>query len=130
LASLSNVVKTNYVGNPTEDFNFDMIRNVANHLAKVVSYISKLRVKIKQQTQKNYMKGTNLLFVYIINEWLIDYARHNNDSLSASGLSSVIAKLSAHQFKGDDDENYTINAVEYYDTTDYDNISSEMTDHA
>lgn len=128
LASLSNVVKTNYIGNPAEDFNFDMIRNVANHLAKVVSYISKLRVKIKQQTQKNYMKGTNLLFIYIINEWLIDYARHNNNSLSASGLSSVIAKLSAHQFK-DDDENYTINAVEYYDATDYDNISSEMTDH-
>ena len=108
-----------------------MIRNVANHLAKVVSYISKLRVKIKQQTQKNYMKGTNLLFIYIINEWLIDYAKNNNDSLSASGLSSIIAKLSAHQFKSDDDdENYTINAVEYYDTTDYDNISSEMTDHA
>jgi hypothetical protein len=50
LASLSNVVKTNFVGIPSDDFNFDMIRNVANHLAKVVSYISKLRVKIKQQT--------------------------------------------------------------------------------
>ena len=47
LASLSNVVKANFVGIPAEDFNFDMIRNVANHLAKVVSYISKLRVKIK-----------------------------------------------------------------------------------
>lgn len=127
IESLSSVVSRNYIGDPEKDFNFEMIRDVASHLAKVVSYISKLRVKVKQQTQKNYMKGTNLLFMYIINEWLIDYARHNASSLSALGLSSVYANLSSHQFKGDDDENYTINAVEYYDTTDYDNISAGMT---
>ena len=128
LASLSNVVKANFVGIPAEDFNFDMIRNVANHLAKVVSYISKLRVKIKQQTQKNYMKGTNLLFVYIINEWLIDYARHNSNSLMSLGLSSVFANLSSHQFRVEDDEKYTINTIEYYDTTEYSNISTETSE--
>lgn len=126
VASLSSVVSRNCIGDPKKDFNFEMIRDVASHLAKVVSYISKLRVKVKQQTQKNYMKGTNLLFVYIINEWLVDYARHNASSLSAFGLSSVYANLSSHQFKSDDDENYTISAVEYYDTTDYTNISTEM----
>jgi hypothetical protein len=42
------------------------------------------------------MKGTNLLFVYIINEWLIDYARHNSNGLMSLGLSSVFANLSSH----------------------------------
>lgn len=71
------------------------------------------------------MKGTNLLLVYIINEYLIDYAKHNKDALIESGLSSVYRSLSAHQFKeSEDTENYTINSVEFYDETDYTNISA------
>ncbi len=56
-----------------------MIEQVAKNLANLTLYIQKIREKIKQQTQKNYMKGTNLLLVYIINEYLIDYAKHNRD---------------------------------------------------
>jgi len=42
------------------------------------------------------MKGTNLLLVYIINEYLIDYAKHNKDHLLESGLSAVYGSLSSH----------------------------------
>lgn len=71
------------------------------------------------------MKGTNLLLVYIINEYLIDYAKHNRDYLLEADLSSVYGSLSAHQFKETEDtENYTINSVEFYDETDYTNISA------
>jgi len=52
------------------------------------------------------MKGTNLLLIYIINEWLIDYARHNakryleDPDLSSenilSGFEQIFSSLSDH----------------------------------
>lgn len=71
------------------------------------------------------MKGTNLLLIYIINEYLIDYAKHNQQSLFDSGLSSIYENLHEHQFKeSEDTEDYTINPIEYYDETNYFNLSS------
>ncbi len=126
-ASLSTVIKRNPAGKVSSDIDFGMIQNVAHYLAKIVSYIASIRTKLKQQTQKNYMKGTNLLFIYIVNEWLIDYAKANSAALSANGLETICKNLSAHQFKLDDGESYTINQVEYYDPTEYMNISGETT---
>lgn len=125
--SLSTVIKKNPVGIISSDIDFGMIQNVAHYLAKIVSYIASIRIKLKQQTQKNYMKGTNLLFIYIVNEWLIDYAKANSAALSANGLETICKNLSAHQFKLDDGESYTINPVEYYDPTQYMNISGVTT---
>lgn len=125
LDQLSTVIKTPFTRDPERDINTSMISEVAKNLANLTLYIQKIREKIKQQTQKNYMKGTNLLLVYIINEYLIDYAKHNKDHLLESGLSAVYGSLSSHQFKeSEDTENYTINSVEFYDETEYTNISA------
>lgn len=125
VSQISTVIPLNPVGNPSIDINYRMIHDVAHHLATLTTYIQKIREKIKQQTQKNYMKGTNLLLIYIINEYLIDYAKHNQTKLAAAGLSGIYAKLSAHQFKeSEDSERYTINPVEFYDETNYTNISA------
>lgn len=119
------VINQNPIGNPMVDLSWDMLDDIAEHLANMTIYIQKIREKIKQQTQKNYMKGTNLLLIYIINEYLIDYARQNKNSLIESGLSNVYASLSSHQFRElEDTEDYTIDVIEYYDSTNYNNISA------
>lgn len=119
------VINQNPIGNPIVDFSWDMLDDVAEHLANMTIYVQKIREKIKQQTQKNYMKGTNLLLIYIINEYLIDYARQNKKSLIESGLSNIYSNLSSHQFRElEDTEDYTIDVIEYYDSTNYNNISA------
>lgn len=63
------------------------------------------------------MKGTNLLLRYVINEYLIDYSRANllNDSTN-----QFLRSLSSHSI---DD----IDIVEYFDTTEYFNLSTGYT---
>ena len=125
VSQISTVISQTPSGDPKTDIRYGMIHDVALHLAKLTTYIQKIREKVKQQTQKNYMKGTNLLLVYIINEYLLDYAKHNQKKLYDAGLSGIYAKLSAHQFKeSEDTESYTINPVEFYDETNYNNISA------
>jgi len=51
------------------------------------------------------MKGTNLLLIYVINEYLIEYSRHNKDFFLETDLSGnykhpelydIYSKLSSH----------------------------------
>lgn len=117
--------------NPDVDINFKMVSSVARYLAKLARYINKLREKIKLQTRKNYMKGTNLLLIYIINEWLIDYSRHNSskflgNSDTSAAFSTVFASLSNHQFTTVPGT-YTIGVDENYDQTEYFNLSTSTT---
>lgn len=67
------------IGANSEDLelNGEIISDVAKSLADTALYISDLRDRIKLQTRKNYMKGTYNLMLYVINEFLVDYARTN-----------------------------------------------------
>ena len=55
----------------------DELFAVAENLTTYTQYIAKLRNKIKLQVRKNYMKGTNNLLIYLINQFLVDYSRTN-----------------------------------------------------
>lgn len=102
-----------------------IVEAVASTLADLTMYIAKLREKVRLQTRKNYMKGTNNLIRYVINEYLVDLARNSpifkNDALSSNFLSSVRAELSSHDIDN-------VQVVEYYDTTQYYNINTSTTD--
>lgn len=133
--------------NPDNDINWQMVDVVAEYLASFTMYSSKIRDKIKLQTQKNYMKGTNLLMIYVINEYLNEYAKHNakfflEQKTDANGdpvidsngnpeykypelALSVYPMLNGHQFSDDGGTSYSIDIGEYYDRTEYFNISTE-----
>lgn len=124
--------------NPKVDIDFEMVRTVSHYLAMVVSYICKIREKLKFQTQKNYMRGTDLLIIYVINEFLNEYASVNKKFFLEEDergqhkypeLVDIYSKLSCHQFsyfQGNalDNDRYTVEINEYYDVTQYDNIST------
>ena len=110
--------------------NYDMISSVAQSLADTSMYISSIRDKIKLQTRKNYMKGTYDLMLYVINEFLVDYSRLNpmfrDQSVLSIGdtsykiadlLSVIYADLSSHDINN-------LTAIEYFDETEYYNISA------
>ena len=152
--ALSNVinVKDSRRPNPDVDINWQMVDVVAEYLAAFTLYSSKIREKIKLQTQKNYMKGTNLLMIYVINEYLNEYAKHNakfflEQKLDADGnpmfdsngnpvyrypelALSVYPMLNGHQFSDDGGTSYSIDIGEYYDRTEYFNISTDTSPHA
>ena len=102
--------------------NEDELNDVAVNLATLTQYISKLRQKVKLQVRKNYMKGTNNLLVYLINEFLVDYSRtsklFSDYSISCALMDEIYGKLSSSDI---DD----IEVVEYMDDTEYYNLSSE-----
>lgn len=52
-----------------------VISAVAGQLAVATEHVMKLRGRIKTQTRKNYMKGTQNLLLYVVNEYLNDYER-------------------------------------------------------
>lgn len=122
-ASIENV-------DPSADIRADMINLVADYLAMATQYVCKLRHEIKLQTQKNYMRGTNLLLIYIINEYLRDYAKHNNltsDVLGQEGFEQIQKKLANHSLQGTSKQGYSVNIQEYYDSTEYFNIATDST---
>lgn len=96
-----------------------MVDDVASMLAELTMYIQKLREKVRLQTRKNYMKGTNNLIRYVANEYLVDLARNSPifkaDAAENNYLKDVRAELSSHDIDN-------IEVVEYYDTTEYYNI--------
>lgn len=105
-----------------------MLESVARSLADTTFYVTKLRDKMKIQARKNYMKGTNNLLTYVVNEFLVDYSRMNRKIFEAdaldgdpalrSAVDGIRASLSAHSVND-------IAVNEYYDMTDYFNISTE-----
>lgn len=75
------------------------------------------------------MKGTNLLLIYIVNEYLNEYAKHNKSFFMDGNdkyMLSIYNNLANHQF-GDEDGNYNVIVDEYYDETEYFNISTDTT---
>lgn len=105
--------------------NGNMVDVVSKYLTDITLYIVKLREKIKLQAKKNYMKGTNNLLTYVVNEFLVDYSKFNtkvfNDQTN-DNLSVVRGYLSSHNATD-------VIPIEYYDETDYYNLSTETSDY-
>lgn len=102
------------------EINAEVLDYVAKYLTNITIYIQKLREKFKLQTRKYYMKGTNLLLKYVINEYLIDYSRAN---LLNDNTNQYLRSLSSHNIDN-------IDIVEYFDTTEYYNLSTEFSNQA
>lgn len=82
---------------------FDIIELVCEQLLRITNIVRELRNIVKTHVQKNYMKGTFILLSYIINEYLkLNYNIEN----------SITEK--------------NIELIEYYDTTNYFNISTDI----
>ena len=52
----------------------DDVAKAARNLVAMFNYIVKIRQVIRQQVRKVFMKGTNNLLEYAINEFIVDYA--------------------------------------------------------
>lgn len=105
---------------------FEVIDEVAKNLAQFTLYIQKLREKVRLQTRKNYMKGTNNLIRYVINEYLVDFAR-NSQLFKDTELSKYLVDIKRELSSNDVDN---VEVVEYYDTTEYYNIDTATTPNA
>ena len=99
-------------GDPDTDIAWDMVDVVAEEMATVSMRLREIRERLKLQTRKNYMKGTNNLIVLAINEYLRDYGRY---AKVPSDISSVMANLAGYGLSG-------IDVLEYLDYTEYFNI--------
>lgn len=106
---------------PEGSYSYDAImRNVVGELVYITQYISKLREEMKLQLQKTHMKGTFNLLSYIINEYLLEFSRSNNVIKDIDSAVDMIRK----RVKSD------TSIIEYYDTTEYFNISTDTTKNA
>lgn len=94
---------------------------VAENLTMFTQYIARLREKIKLQMRKNYMKGTNNLLIYLINQFLVDYSR-NNKFLKDKIEQPLVRKIYESLSSSDSDD---IEVVEYRDDTEYYNLESD-----
>lgn len=104
---------------------FDTVfESVVAELVDITLYIAKLREKIKLQLQKTNMKGTFNLLSYVINEYLCEFAQTSKDlsewAKRGESVSKIINNLRKH-LQSD------VKSIEYYDTTEYFNISSDTT---
>lgn len=133
----------------------NMIKYVANELKNITFKIIELRDKIKTNVQQGYIKGTFNLVSFVINEYLTNYSNFNNlkneisvqlntikednpelyNSFILNGektakykeleddIDLMIERLSSYQFSN-------IKLVEYYDVTEYFNLSTDNTKYA
>ncbi len=79
------------------------------------------------------MKGTQNLLLYIINEYLIDYAKHKSQTIELSSykgteesrnqVKQILSLLSSHGLS-------SMEVIEYYDETQYYNLSTGTSDDA
>ena len=108
----------------------NVLGSVAKSLTVAAMYIVKLRNSLKFQTRKNYMKGTQNLLLYIINEYLIDYATHQlelsegDESMTPDAKKFLQETCRWLQLSSTIDN---LDVVEYYDETEYYNLSTETT---
>lgn len=93
--------------------NEDAICKVASTLVQIVNSIRDVRQNLKTQCQKNFMKGTFLLLSYVIDEYL------------KTNVVDVVKKLSKEDVGK---EVLYSEIVEYYDPTQYFNISCTTDD--
>ena len=101
--------------NPELMLDTDMINAVADRLVRMCNYICNLRERLKLQTRKNYLRGTNNLLVYLINEYLRNYPY--SESLTDSTSTEAMDAMSRHSLND-------IDIIEYYDPTEYYNLST------
>lgn len=52
----------------------EAVKKAAVYLMQMTNYINKIREMIRLQVRKIFMKGTNNLLQYSVNEFLVDYA--------------------------------------------------------
>lgn len=88
-------------------------------LVDITLYISDMRENIKLQIQKNHMKGTFNYLSYIINEYLVGFANSSTELTSKTVLDAF-----RNHIRSD------IKITEYYDTTEYFNLSTDNTPNA
>lgn len=102
-------------GDPDEDVDSQMVDAVAADLAVQTMRLRDFRRRLKFQTRKNYMRGTNNLVILAVTEYLRDYGRY--------GRRSDRDEL-PEAFEGMKNVNLQdVGIVEYYDYTEYFNIS-------
>lgn len=110
--------KGNITRNPDIDINWEQVNSVAKHLTTIIDYIRKLRNKIRIQMQKYYLKGTNSLILYVINQYLIDYSKIQLGLQKNQSITQVLEQLNNHKQQD-------VEVVEYYDKTEYYNIQTD-----
>ena len=104
-------VGTEYVG-----INASKIKQAARNLVAICNYANKVREVIRYQVRKVFMKGTNNLLEYTINEFLVDYANQLEQVFPKEQVSAIISRLSSHSIDN-------VKVQEYWDNTEYYNIS-------
>lgn len=106
---------------PDGTYSYDAIlKKIVGELVYITQYISKLREELKLQLQKTHMKGTFNLLSYVINEYLLEFSKSNSVIKDIDSAVDMIRK----RVKSD------TSIIEYYDTTEYFNISTDNTVHA
>ena len=127
-----NVISANRSENGTRQINYSMVAYVAKSLANITKYIAKMRQQLKLQTRKNYMKGTSNALRLVIFQYLYDYAMtYNKLSLSGEADLAVHRLLNAILSKSND--SFQLNDIEvqeYFDNTEYFNLSTDTTPFA
>lgn len=104
--------------------NEEILDYAAECLTRIVSYITSLRERIKLQTRKNYMKGTNNLLRYLINQYLVDYGK---TSYLFKKYENVLSDIQERMIKHSSEN---VNVVEYFDETEYYNLETVKTPKA
>lgn len=112
----------NQVGNGY-DIDGNVIEYAAETLKNVVCYITELREKIKLQTRKNYMRGTSMLLKYVVNQYLVDYAKTAN-IFNTQSETEIYNILSVIRTRLRQHSSNNIELIEYWDETEYFNISA------
>ena len=119
LGNLSTEHIFKYSGNSCE-INEKELNAVAENLTTFTQYIAKLRNKIKLQVRKNYMKGTNNLLIYLINQFLVDYSRISK-LFKEENYEGYLSDVYENLVSSDSND---IEIVEYRDDTEYYNLES------
>lgn len=106
---------------PEGVYSYDkVLDSVVSELVYITRYISKLREELKLSLQKSHMKGTFNLLSYVINEYLMEFAKSNKTYKNHPQAIATVKK----RIKGD------TSIIEYYDTTEYFNISTDNSSKA
>lgn len=102
----------------------DYIRTIAKLLADQVLEIADIRDQVKIQLRKSYLKGTFLLLSYVINEYLKYNIQKTYGSVFYDADNVALSTYIQRSLSSDD----SVQLVEYYDQTQYYNISADEDD--
>lgn len=105
----------------------DVVRSAAKTLAEICHSIQIIRERVKTFTQQVYLRGSTLLMQFVINEYLHYTLPYRYANLVDSGAIEPIEKLD-NWISSDNYNRVTV--IEYWDTTEYFNLSTENSDYA